>query len=164
MTSLPTIVEVSFSATSSPSFTKIIAFEGEEDFFFLLFFFFDLAEKPSPSLSCLGRVTPGVKDTPFLGSARGAKEAEDLLTRSEFVGGERAGKQEKHTAIYQGSGRPKANSPTPACLDRCHHDGELQVVFLGEVPGRVAAKGRRRADPALGRSPLSSTSSPRLKP
>ena len=40
-------------------------------------------------LSCLGRVTPGVKDTPFLGSARGAKEAEDLLTRSEFVGGER---------------------------------------------------------------------------
>ena len=37
---------------------------------------------------CLGRGTPGVKDTPFLGSARGAKEAEDLLTRSEFVGGE----------------------------------------------------------------------------
>ena len=45
-------------------------------------------------MSCLGRVTPGVKDTPFLGSARGAKEAEDLLTRSEFVGGEREGKQE----------------------------------------------------------------------
>ena len=40
-------------------------------------------------MSCLGRVTPGVKDTPFLGSARGVKEAEDLLTRSEFVGGER---------------------------------------------------------------------------
>ena len=39
-------------------------------------------------VSCLGRVTPGVKDTPFLGSARGAKEAKDLLTRSEFVGGE----------------------------------------------------------------------------
>ena len=36
----------------------------------------------------------------------------------------------KHTAIYPGSGRPKANSPTPACLDRCHHGGELQVVFL----------------------------------
>ena len=47
-------------------------------------------------MSCLGRLTPGVKDTPFLGSARGAKEAEDLLTRSEIVGGERAGKQEKH--------------------------------------------------------------------
>ena len=45
-------------------------------------------------MSCLGRVTPGVKDTPFLGSVRGAKEAEDLLTRSEFVGGERVGKQE----------------------------------------------------------------------
>ena len=114
-------------------------------------------------MSCLQARTPRVKDTPFLGSARGAKEAEDLLTRSEFVGGERAGKQEKHTAIYPGSGRPKANSPTPACLDRCHHDGELQVVFLGEVPGRVAARGRRRADPALGRSPLSPTSSPRLK-
>ena len=35
--------------------------------------------------------------------------------------------------------------------------------FLMKVPGRVAARGRRRADPALGRSPLSSTSSPRLK-
>ena len=85
-------------------------------------------------MSCLGRVTPGVKDTPFLGSARGAKEAEDLLTRSEFVGGERVGKQEKHTAIYPGSGRPKANSPTPACLDRYHHGGELQVVFLARDP------------------------------
>ena len=40
-------------------------------------------------MSCLGRGTPGVKDTPFLGSAWGAKEAKDLLTRSEFVGGER---------------------------------------------------------------------------
>ena len=39
-------------------------------------------------MSCLGRVTPRVKDTPFLGSARGAKEAVDLLTRSEFFGGE----------------------------------------------------------------------------
>ena len=35
----------------------------------------------------------------------------------------------KHTAIYSGLGRPKANSPTLACLDRCHHGGELQVVF-----------------------------------
>ena len=40
-------------------------------------------------VSCLGRVTPGVKDTPFLGSARGAKEAVDLFTRREFVGGQR---------------------------------------------------------------------------
>ena len=31
-------------------------------------------------MSCLGRVTPGVKDTPFLGSARDAKEAGDLFT------------------------------------------------------------------------------------
>ena len=41
-------------------------------------------------LSCLGRVTLGVKDTPFLGSAWGAKEAVDLLTRREFVDGQRA--------------------------------------------------------------------------
>ena len=47
------------------------------------------------ALSCLRRVTPGVKDTPFLGLARGAKEAEDFLTWSEFVGGEQVGKQEK---------------------------------------------------------------------
>ena len=40
-------------------------------------------------MSCLGRVTPGVKDTPFLGSARGAKEVVDLFTRMEFVGGQR---------------------------------------------------------------------------
>ena len=36
----------------------------------------------------------GSKGYPFLGSAWGAKEAEDLLTRSEFVGGKREGKQE----------------------------------------------------------------------
>ena len=41
-------------------------------------------------MSCLGRVTPGVKDTPFLGSARGTKEAVDLFTRREFVGGQHA--------------------------------------------------------------------------
>ena len=38
-------------------------------------------------MSCLGRVISGVKDTPFLGSARGAKEAVDLFTRREFVNG-----------------------------------------------------------------------------
>ena len=32
----------------------------------------------------------GVKDTPFLGSARGAKEAVDLFTRREFIDGQRA--------------------------------------------------------------------------
>ena len=41
-------------------------------------------------MSCLGRVTPGVKDTPFLGSAWGAKEVVDLFTRREFVDGQRA--------------------------------------------------------------------------
>ena len=40
-------------------------------------------------MSCLGRVTPGVKDSPFLGSARGAKEAVDLFTRKQFAGGQR---------------------------------------------------------------------------
>ena len=38
-------------------------------------------------MSCLKRVTPGVKDTPFLGSAWGVKEAVDLFTRREFVDG-----------------------------------------------------------------------------
>ena len=32
-------------------------------------------------MSCLGSQTPGVKDTPFLGSARGAKEAGRHLPR-----------------------------------------------------------------------------------
>ena len=32
----------------------------------------------------------GSKGYPFLGSARGAKEAVDLLTRSEFIDGEHA--------------------------------------------------------------------------
>ena len=40
-------------------------------------------------MSCLGRVTPGVKDTLFLGSTRGAKEPVDLFTQREFVGGQR---------------------------------------------------------------------------
>ena len=51
-------------------------------------------------MSCLGRVTPGVKDTPFLGSAWGTKEAVDLLTRSEFVDGERArNKEQTHSDL-----------------------------------------------------------------
>ena len=38
-------------------------------------------------MSCLGRVTSRVKDTPFLGLTRGVKEAVDLFTRREFVDG-----------------------------------------------------------------------------
>ena len=73
-------------------------------------------------------MTPGVKDIPFLGSARGAKEAVDLLTRSEFIGGERVrNKEQTHSDL------PRFR-PTPACLDRCHHGGELQVVFLAKDP------------------------------
>ena len=34
-------------------------------------------------MSCLGSLTPGVKDTPFLGSARGAKEAGRRLLPGE---------------------------------------------------------------------------------
>ena len=34
---------------------------------------------------CLGSRTPGVKDTPFLGSVRGAKEAEERLPPEGFV-------------------------------------------------------------------------------
>ena len=38
-------------------------------------------------MSCLRGVTLGVKDTPFLGSARGAKEAVNLFTRRKITGG-----------------------------------------------------------------------------
>ena len=34
------------------------------------------------NLSCLGSRTPGVKDTPFLGSARGVTEAGDTFPES----------------------------------------------------------------------------------
>ena len=45
------------------------------------------------------------------------------------------GKQEnKHTAIYPGLGCPKGKSPTPACLDRYHHGGELQDELLARDP------------------------------
>ena len=36
-------------------------------------------------MSCLGSRTPGVKDTPFLGSVWGAKEAEERLPPGGFV-------------------------------------------------------------------------------
>ena len=49
-------------------------------------------------ISCLGRGTPGVKDTLFLDSARGAKEVVDLFTRRKIVGDERGWcKRNKHT-------------------------------------------------------------------
>ena len=116
------------------------------------------------------RTDTGDEGHPLCRFGRGAKEAGRRLPEKYRRRALRHslslsvyGKQTMDTTIYPGSGRPKANSPTPACLDRCHHDGELQVVFLGDVPGRVAARRRQRADPALGRSPLSPTSSPRLK-
>ena len=48
-------------------------------------------------LSCLGRMTLGVKDTPFLGSARGAKEAVDLFTRRKIIGHDRKGNSQTST-------------------------------------------------------------------
>ena len=36
-------------------------------------------------MSCLGSRTPGIKDTPFLGSVWGAKEAEEHLLPGGFV-------------------------------------------------------------------------------
>ena len=71
-------------------------------------------------LSCLGSRTPGVKDTPFLGSVWGAKEAGKRLPPGELRLSSRymykqatAGTQE----VYPGSGHLEANSPTTACLD-----------------------------------------------
>ena len=46
-------------------------------------------------MSCFGRMTPGVKDTPFLGSAWGATEAVDLLSRSGFICDERVRNREQ---------------------------------------------------------------------
>ena len=48
-------------------------------------------------MSCLGRVTPGVKNTPFLGLAQGAKEAVDLFTRRKIIGGQRRGNRRTST-------------------------------------------------------------------
>ena len=54
-------------------------------------------------MSCLGSRTPGVKDTPFLGSARGAKEAGRRLTREQgrqvLRRWERADNTEGHTEL-----------------------------------------------------------------
>ena len=41
------------------------------------------------------KIDTGSKGYPFLGSARGAKEVVDLLTWSEFVGGERERNREQ---------------------------------------------------------------------
>ena len=48
-------------------------------------------------MSCLRRVTPGVKDIPFLGSARGAKEVVDLVTQRKIVRDERKGNRRTST-------------------------------------------------------------------
>ena len=61
----------------------------------------------------------GVKDTPFLGSVWGAKEAEkrflpgasstlEIYVLASII---------ETQGVYPGLGRPEANSPTPACLD-----------------------------------------------
>jgi len=62
----------------------------------------------------------GSRGYPLLGSARGAKEAENrLLGRSldkALLSTIKACNQ-RDTRSYPGSGRPEAKSPTPACLD-----------------------------------------------
>ena len=56
-------------------------------------------------MSRLGRVTPGAKDTPFLGSARGAKEAGRRLNREQdhqvLRRGKHASNTERHTGFTQ---------------------------------------------------------------
>ena len=57
---------------------------------------------------------------PLLGSARGAKEAENRpLGRSLYQALLSTIKacNQRDTRSYLGSGRPEAKSPTPACLD-----------------------------------------------
>ena len=43
------------------------------------------APYPARQMSCLGSRTPGVKDTPFLGSVWGAKEADKHLPPGDFI-------------------------------------------------------------------------------
>ena len=45
----------------------------------------------------------------------------------------RASRQHKDTRSYPGSGRPEANSPTPACLDYAAHHGDLTMVVVFRV-------------------------------
>ena len=50
-----------------------------------------------PDVSCLARVTPGVKNTPFLCSARGTKDAGDLFTRRKIIGDQHKGNMRTST-------------------------------------------------------------------
>ena len=74
----------------------------------------------SKIVSCLGSRRPGVKDTPFLGSVGGAEEAQDRLLPGGFASTLEIYVLASITetqGVYQGSVRPEANNPTPACLD-----------------------------------------------
>ena len=77
---------------------------------------------------------------PLLGSARGAKEAENrLLGRSldqDLLSTIQACNQ-RDTRSYPGSGHPEAKSPAPACLD----DGFFIVWLTMEPPGWGTRKG-----------------------
>ena len=70
-------------------------------------------------MSCLGSRTPGVKDTPFLGSVwarrrlgnvflRGTSSTLEIYVLANIT---------RTQGVYPASGRPEANNPTPACLD-----------------------------------------------
>ena len=87
-------------------------------------------------------MTPGVKDTLFLGSARGVKEAVDLFTRRKIVGGQCKGN--KRTSTQQ-STQVQAARRLTVLLMHVWIDvimpyrvpcGELQVVFrMGNPAG-----------------------------
>ena len=75
---------------------------------------------------------------PLLGSARGAKEAENHLrdrgADQALLSTIKACNQ-RDTRSYQGSGRPEAKSPTPACLNRwVLHSVEYNGVLRAGYP------------------------------
>ena len=69
----------------------------------------------------VSRITDtGSRGYPLLGSARGAKEAENRRrgrSRSQALLSTIKACNQRDTRSYPGSGRPEAKSPTPACLD-----------------------------------------------
>ena len=77
-------------------------------------------------MSCLGSRTPGVKDTPFLGSVRGAKEAEERLLPGGFVN-TRDLRASKHHRDTRGFTQVQAARRLTALLLHVWIDGYIMV-------------------------------------
>ena len=91
-------------------------------------------------MSCLGSRTSGVKDTPFLGSARGGKEAEKRLSRMIQI--KLSSPRSKHaTKGTQGATQVQAARRLTALLLHVWIDGFFIVWLTMEPPGWGTRKG-----------------------